>query len=80
MVAQILTHTRQILPHVDANLLELCRRTNAREQEQMWRANGAAAHHDLVPLDGKAFPAALDFDPNGSATIKQQTAGHNVRP
>ena len=78
MVAEILPNPWQVVQHGDSDTLELCCRANARAQEQVWRADGATTQHNVVCRHCEALSAALDFNPNRPAALKEETTSHDV--
>ena len=49
MILQVFAHTRQILLDGDAACAQMIRRSNARQQHQMRRADGSRAEDHLAP-------------------------------
>ena len=75
MVSHVLPHAGQVGHHRDAELPQVGRRADARQHQDVGRADGAGAENDLVAFDGEDLAAA--FHPSSdSAVAFEQDALH----
>ena len=66
MVAEVPADTGEFVVDGDAHLAQVVSRPDAGEQEDLRRANGAAAQDDLIALHGEDLAATLHLDSNRS--------------
>ncbi len=73
VVLEVLADAGQIVDHLDAGPCEFVRRSDARQQQELRRVDGAGAEHDFgrgIGLLHLAQPQILDTD--GAAVLDQQ--------
>ena len=79
VVLQIGADTRQIVHHRHADRLQMLRRPDARDLQQMRRIDRAAAHDHLARRARLAIDAALaEDDPGAAPALEQQARGHRL--
>ena len=87
MVVQVRTHGRHVAHHRDAHVLQMLRRPEPGQQQQLRRAVGAAGHDDLAAgAGGAAAFRRLVLDADGAVVLDQHArrmragAHHQVGP
>ena len=76
MVLQVLAHAGQVVQHGDAVLLQVRRGADAREHEQLGRAEGTRAQdHLLAGTDLLHLAVAAQFHTDGRLAIENDLAG-----
>ena len=72
MVVQVRSHRRHVADHGHAQVLQVLRRTQARQQQQLRRAVGAAGYDDFAPRPGGAAAfARVVFDADRAFVLDQ---------
>jgi hypothetical protein len=64
----------------DADVAQLCRWTDAREQQQMWGFQAPGAEYDLLPRHGKDISAALDLYSYRPRALEEDAPGQSMGP
>ena len=78
MVAEVLTHARQVLDHRHSHFLQMSRRADAGEHQNLRGGHGPGAQDHLVAFNGECLAAALDLDAAGAGAIEQDPAHQHV--
>ena len=75
MILKVLPHTRQVLDHINAQLLQMVPVPYTRKLEQLRRINRPTAEDDLVGIHPTFRPFPLVFHPSCGFTIKKDPGG-----
>ena len=80
VIAQILADARQLVDLANTHLLKMALRTDAGQQQDLGRPDGAAAQDDLVSFDVEDLAAALNLYSHGPFPVEQHPVGGDVAP
>ena len=79
MIVQVRADARQIMQHLDAHILQMLRRTDARQQQELRRTISAAGDDHFATRPRRFEPSRrAEFDADRASLLDQHTRGMGV--